>query len=184
MRNDMDGWHFCIEGEHARSTLARFLNGFEELRARLAPSKYPNLEISDEGYLWFNIDATIGTVEVMAFPFGFVDMKIPFIAVSMPRKAEDIDLGILERLRKASSEIAGARLFADRTGKSAREILAAYKRDQHPSLAFTSDFDEILDLREKGAFFSYLGVRFPVSDRTVRQIERMTRNTVSKLEGK
>lgn len=184
MRNDMDGWHFCIEGEHARSTLARFLNGFEELRARLAPSKYPNLEISDEGYLWFNIDATIGTIEVMAFPFGFSDMKAPFIAVSLPRKAEDIDLGILERLRKTSSVIAGAQLFANKRGITAQEILAAYKRDRHPPLAFTSDFDEILDAKGKGVFFSYLGFRFSVSGRTVLQIERMIRNIVSKLEGK
>lgn len=179
----MDGWHFCVEDEDVGLALSRFLSGFEELRARLAPSKYPNLEISDEGYLWFNIDASIGVVEVMAFPFGFGDMKEPFIAVSLPRKAEDLELNILERLCKASSEIAGAGLFADRTGTSAREILAAYKRDQHPPLAFTSDFDEILDLKEKEAFFSYLGIRFPVLDRSVLQIERMIRNIVSKLQG-
>jgi len=184
MRNDIDGWHFCVEGEDAGLALSRFLSGFEELRPRLAPSKYPNLEISDEGYLWFNKDASIGTVEVMVFPFGSNDMKAPFIAVSVPRKAEDIELGLLERLRKASAEITGVQLFASRGGTATHEILAAYKRDQHPPLTFTSDFDEILDLREKGAFFPYLGVRFSVSDRTVLQIESMIRNIVSAFEGK
>ena len=172
------------EGEDASLALSRFLTGFEELRARLAPSKYPNLEISDEGYLWFNIDASIGTVEVLAFPFGFDDMKAPFIAISIPRKAEDLRLHILENLRHISSENEEMRLFADKRGATVQEILAAYRLDQHPRLAFTSDFDEILDLKKKGVFFSYLGLRFPVPDRTVLQIERMIRDVVSRLEGK
>jgi len=184
MRKGLDGWHFRVEGEDASLALPRFLTGFEELRARLAPAKYPNLEISDEGYLWFNIDASVGIIEVMAFPFGFKDMKVPFIAVSTPRKAEDIELRTLEKWRKISSEIAEARFFADKTTVTVHEILDAYKRDQHPPLAFTSDFDEIMNLKKKGAFFSYLGVRFPAQGKTVCEIEHMIRNIVSKLESK
>jgi len=180
----LDGWHFCVEGEDASLALSRFLTGFEELRARLAPSKYPNLEISDEGYLWFNIDASIGTVEVLAFPFGFNDMKVPFIAVSIPRKAEDLRLPTLENLRNISSETAEMRLFANKRETTAQEILAAYRLDQHPQLVFTSDYDEILELKNKGAFFSYLGVRFQVPDKIVSEIEGMIREVVSRLEGK
>jgi len=180
----LDGWHFCAKGEDASLALSRFLTGFEELRARLAPSKYPNLEISDEGCLWFNIDTSIGTVEVVAFPFGFNDMKAPFIAVSIPRKAEDLRLQTLEELRNISSETAEMHLFADKRGATVQEILATYRLDQHPSLVFTSDFDEILDLKKKGVFFSYLGVRFPVPDKIVLEIEGMIRDIVSGLEGK
>jgi len=173
-----------VEGEDASLALSRFLTGFEELRARLAPSRYPNLEVSDEGYLWFNIDASIGTVEVLAFPFGFNDMKVPFIGVSIPCKAEDLRLQILEKLRSIQSEIVEMRLFADKRGATVQEILAAYKLDKHPRLAFTSDFDEIIDLKKKGVFFSYLGVRFPVSRKSVLEIEGMIRKVVSRLEGK
>jgi len=184
MRKGLDGWHFWVKGEDTNLALSRFLTGFEELRARLAPTKYPNLEISDEGYLWFNIDTSIGIVEVMAFPLGFKDVKAPFIAVSTPRKAEDIELRTLQKWRKISSEIAEAWLFADKTAATAQEILDAYKRNQHPPLTFTLDFDEIVGLKRKGVFFSYLGVRFPVKGKTVCEIERMIRDIVSKLEGK
>jgi len=184
LRKDLDSWHFCVEGESVGLALSRFLTAIEELRARLAPSKYPNLEISDEGYLWFNIGASIGTVEVVAFPFGFNDMKVPFIAVSIPHKAEDLSLHALEKLRNISLEIAEMHVFADKRGATVQEILAAYRLDQHPRLLFTSDLDEILDLKKRGVFFSYLGVRFLVPDRTVLQIEGMIRDVVSRLEGK
>jgi len=173
-----------MEGEDAILALSRFLTGFEELRARLAPFKYPNLEISDEGYLWFNIDASIGTVEVLAFPFGFNDMKVPFIAVSIPCKAEDLRLHTLEKLCNIPSGIAEMHVFANKRGVTVQGILAAYKLDRHPQLVFTSDFDEILDLRKKGVFFSYLGVRFAVSGKIVLEIERVIREVVSRLEGK
>jgi len=184
LREDLNSWHFCVKGEDIPVALSRFLTAFEELRVRLAPLKYPNLEISDEGYLWFNIDASIGTVEVLAFPFGFEELKEPFIAVSTPSKAEDIKPNALERLLKTSNEVTEALLFANKSGLSVLEILSAYKRDQHPALAFTSDFEEILSLKNKGAFFSYLGVRFRVSGKTVSEVEHMIRNIVSRLEGK
>ena len=184
MRKNLDGGHFSIEDESAGPRLCRFLTALEELRARLAPSKYSNLEISDEGYLWFNIDSSIGIIEVMAFPFGHSDMATPFIAVSVPRKAEDLELRILRKLREISTEVKEAQLFADKRCASRDEILVAYKKDQHPSLAFTSDFDEILLLKKKGVFFSSLGVRFPVVQKSVLEGEGTIRRIVSSLESK
>ena len=87
-----------MEEEDAKCALSRLLIAFDELRARLAPSKYPNLEISDEGYLWFNVDTSIGTVEVIALPFGFKVIKHPSILVSLPCKAEDVNLDFLKKL--------------------------------------------------------------------------------------
>jgi len=184
VRKNLDGWHFHVEGKDTGLRLSRFLTAFEELRARLAPSKYPNLEISDEGHLWFNIDSSIGIIEVMAFPFGHSDMNAPFVAVSVPRKAEDLELRTLEKLRNISTRVEEAQLFADKRCASRDEILAAYKQDQHPSLAFTADFDEILLLKKKGVFFSYLGVRFPVVQKAVLEVESAIRRTVSSLESK
>jgi hypothetical protein len=182
LRKNLDNWHFRVEGEDANLCLSRFLTAFEELRARLAPSKYPNLEISDEGYLWFNIDSSIGIIEVMAFPFGYGDVKTPFVAVSVPRKAEDLELHTLEKLRNIQREIKDAQLFADKRCASKEEILAAYKRDEHSQLIFTSDFDDILLLRRKGVFFSYLGVRFSVAQKAVSGAEGTIRDIVLRLE--
>jgi len=184
LRKSLDGWHFHIEGEDANRCLSRFLTAFEELRARLAPSKYPNLEISDEGYLWFNIDSSMGAIEVLAFPFGYSDVKTPFVAVSIPRKAEDLGLHTLEKLRSIQREIGEAQLFADKKCASRDGILAAYKRDEHSQLVFTSDFDEILLLEKKGVFFSYLGVRFPVAQKTVSETENTINDIVLRLESR
>lgn len=182
LRKSLDDWHFHVEGEDANPCLSRFPTAFEELRARLAPSKYPNLEISDEGYLWFNIDSSMGTIEVLAFPFGYRNVKPPFVAVSIPRKAEDLGLHTLEKLRNIQREIGEAQLIADKRCSSREEILAAYKRDEHSQLVFTSDFDEILLLKKKSVFFSYLGVRFPVAQKTVSEVENTVRDIVLRLE--
>lgn len=181
MRKDLDAWLFCVEGESISYVLSRFLTAFEELRARLAPSRYPNVEISDEGHLWFNIDTSIGIIEVLAFPFGFNEIEEPSIAVSLPRKAEEIDLNLLNKLSRISDEIVGMKLLANRIAATVDEILGAYKQNKHPPLAFTSDFDEILRMKEKGVFLSYLGVRFPVLHKTVSEVELTIRNIVSSL---
>lgn len=178
----MDNWHFLAKGEETDLALSRFLIAFEELRARLAPSKYPNLEISDEGYLWFNVDSRVGTVEVLAFPHGFRKAKAPFIVVSIPCKAEDLELRLLEKLRRISSHIKKARFIADKTGANVGQILASFKQDEHPPLAFTSNYDEILRLKRKKAFFSYLGVQLPIIGETVSQVELTIRNIISEIE--
>jgi len=141
LRKNLNAWRFNFEGEDAGPALARFLIAFDELRARLAPSKYPNIEVSDEGHLWFNIDSLVGVVEVLAFPFGFDGVEAPFFAVSLPRKAEDVDLGLLNRLMKIAGDNE-AQLFADQKTATVEEILSAYSRNEHPPLNFTSDFDE------------------------------------------
>jgi len=180
----LDGWHFLVKGEGTDLALSRFLIGFEELRVRLAPSKYPNLEISDEGYLWFNVDSHVGTVEVLAFPHGFREAKAPFIVVSIPRKAEDLELRLVDKLRDISSHVDRAQLFADKAEADRVEILASFKRDQHSRLAFTSDYDEILRLKSEGVFFSYFGIQLPILDETVSQVELVIRNIVSEIEAK
>jgi len=144
LRKDLDAWRFCVEGENVGYALSRFLIGFEELRVRLSPSKYPNVEISDEGHLWFSIDTSIGIVEVFAFPFGFKEIEAPSIAVSLPRKAEDVDLNLLNKLSRISENIVGAQLFADKTAAAVAEILGAYKRHEHPPLTFTQTLTKSL----------------------------------------
>jgi len=184
LRKDLDGWRFYLEDEDVSYSLARFLIAFEELRVRLAPDKYPNIEISDEGHLWFNMDTGIGVVEVLAFPFGFQQIAAPSIAFSLPRKAEKINLIFLEKIKQIPHNFVGVQLFTHEIATTREEILDAFKRNEHPSLSFTSDFDHILALKKKGIFFSYLGVYFTVVDKTVSQVESMTRDIVFSLEGK
>ena len=93
MRKDLDEWSFHVKTEDSESALCRFLIALDELRARLS-LKYPNIEVTDEGYLWFNIDTSKGTVEILAFPFGFKELEGPSIAVSLPREAEEADLSL------------------------------------------------------------------------------------------
>lgn len=180
----MDGWHFLVKGEGTDLALSRFFIAFEELRARLAPSKYPNFEISDEGYLWFNIHSSVGTIEVLAFPHGFREATTPFIVVSIPCRAEDLELRLLDKLRKISSRVERAQLFAEKTGAHIEEILASFRMNQHPPLAFTSDYHEILHLKGREVFFSYLGIQLSIVGETVLQVEHAVRNIVSEIEGK
>lgn len=182
MRKDLEDWRFYVEGESVKYSLPRFLIGFEELRVRLAPSRYPNIEISDEGHLWFNIETSSGIVEILAFPFGFKEIAAPFILVSFPRKAEDADLNFLKKLSEISINIVGTQLLAERTATTKDEILSAYKRNRHPRLTFTSNFDEILQLKKRGVFFSYLGARFLVLGKTVSEVERTIRGIISSLD--
>jgi hypothetical protein len=182
LRKDLDEWSFHVKNEDAGYALSRFLIALDELRARLAPSKYPNIEISDEGYLWFNIDTSMGTAEVLALPFGFKPIKPPSLLVSFPRKAEDINLDFLNKLRQISNSISEAKLFAGFSTN--QKILAAYRQNKHPPLVCTQDFDEILEMKKRGVFFSYLGICFSVLDKSISEVEQTIRNILLKLEGK
>lgn len=169
-----------MKTEDNEHSLCRFLIALDELRARLAPSKYPNIEIADEGYFWFNVDTSKGTVEILAFPFGFKKLKEPSIGVSLPRKAEDADVNLLNKLHQIANNITEAKAFA---GFSLdKDILSAYRQNKHPPLALFQSFNEMLDLKRKGVFFSYLGVTFPIVEKGVSEVEHTIRDILLKLE--
>jgi hypothetical protein len=168
LRRVLDGWSLLTEEET-----------IDELRARLEPSKYPNIEVSDEGHLYFTIDASMGTIEVIAFSFGFKKVKYPSFLVSLPGKAKDVTSDFLNRLRQISST-RGFELFAGFS--TDKEILDAYGQGGHPPLVCTQDFKEILKMKREGVFFSYLGICFPVRGKTVLEVERMIRRVLSGLE--
>jgi hypothetical protein len=182
LRKELDEWRLHVKMEDGEHALCRFLIALDELRVRLAPSKYPNIEISDEGYLWFNVDTSKGTVEILAFPFGFQELKELSIAVSLPRKAEDASLSLLNKLRQIAENITGAKAFA---GFSTREeTLSAYRQNKHPQLALLWSLNEMLEMKKKSVFFSYLGVSFSVVEKSVSQIEHIIRDILLKLEEK
>jgi hypothetical protein len=184
LREELDEWRLHVKTENIEQALCRLHIAIDELRARLAPSKYPNLEISDEGYLWFNADTSIGIVEILSFPFGFKEIKTPSIAVSLPRKAKDVNLGLLNKLRQLADNISGAKVSATKSGSEVSKILSAYKHNEHPSLIFTSELKEILDMKRKDVFLSYFGLFFPVDDKTVSDVEHIIRDVLLKLEEK
>lgn len=168
--------------ENARCALSRLLIALDELRARLAPSKYPNLEISDEGHLWFNIDTSIGTIEVIALPFGFKGIEQPSILVSFPCKAEDVSQDFLDRLHQISNSNSNFKLFAGFSTE--QEILDAYRQNKHPPLVCSQKFDDILEMKRRDVFFSYLGICISVVGETVSNVEQKTRKILLELEGK
>lgn len=180
LRSDLNEWHLHIKGENKWHRLSRFLIAMDELRARLAPSKYPNLEISDEGNLWFNIDTSTGTAEVFAIPFGFELITSPSILVSFPRKAEKVNMRFLRRLDRISKNNKLAELFAGFSTKE--ETLDAYRKGHQPSLSCTRDLQKITQMKKQNVFFSYLGLHFPVIDQTVFEVESMIRNILVMLE--
>jgi len=182
LRKNLDKWSLRVKDEDAGRALSRFLIAFDELRARLAPSKYPNIEISDEGYFWFNIETSVGTAEVLALPFGFKTIKSSSLLVSFPRKAEDVKLDFLNKLHQISSSISEAKLFAGFSTN--QKILAAYQQDKHPPLVFTQNFEETLEMKKRRIFFSYLGICFSVLGKTISETEQIIREILSNLEGK
>lgn len=184
MREELDKWHLHVKTEDIEQALRRFLIAVDELRTRLAPSKYPNLEISDEGYLWFNVDTSIGTIEILSFPFGFKETKTPSIAVSLPRKAKDVNLDLLKKLRQLADNISRAKVLATKSGSEVGKILSAYRHDKQPPLIFTSGLMEILNSESKDAFLSYFGLFFPVDDKTISDVEHIVRDILLKLEEK
>jgi hypothetical protein len=174
----LDEWSFCGE-EDGESTLCRFLIALDELRARLAPGKYPNIEISDEGYLYFNVDTPEGPAEVLALPFGLRSSE-PALAVSFPRRAEEVEQAFLGKLHRVANEVPGAEVFAGFSPNE--ETLAAYKQNQHPPLTLAFEIEEMLKLKERGVFFSYLGIKLPVAGRKLREVERTIKEILSELE--
>jgi len=146
MREQLDTWCLYKEAEDNEQRLCRFFIAIDELRARLS-SRYPNLEISDEGYLWFNIDTPQGTVEILAFPFGFKNLKQPSIAVSLPRKARETHSNLLKKLHQIAKSISKAETF---TGTSPRdETLKAYSQNNQPPLTLSWNAN-ILEIRKEG----------------------------------
>ena len=161
--------------EDSEHILCRFLIALDELRARLAPSKYPNIEISDEGYLWFNIETPKGIVEILAFPFGFKEFKEPSLAVSLPREAEDVEPQLLNKLRLIAQNISGLKTFA--AFCTAEETLKACKQNEHPPLTLLWSLNELPEMKKKNVFLNYLGVGFCVIEKSVSEIE----NTIGKI---
>jgi hypothetical protein len=180
MRHDLDAWNLFVKAEGFADRFSRFLTAFDELRARLAPSRYPNLEISDEGCLWFNIDTSIGTVEIIGFPFGFRDIKTPSVMVSFPRESKDVDSDFLNRLHQIAASIDGASLFAGESSKE--EELAAYRQNTQPPLNTARKFDEVLDMKRSGVFFSYLGISFGVAEEKVSEVEKMIKDVLFRVQ--
>jgi len=175
LRKNLNAWSLSVKREDAGHALSRFLIALDELRTRLAPSKYPNIEISDEGHLWFNIDTQMGTMEVLAIPFGYREIKKPSIIVSLPRKAEDVAPNLPNKMRHIAESIHGARTFAGFS--TDEEILSAYRQNRHPPLTFFWDLsDETLQMKGRDVFFSYFGIVFPVADKTVSHVERTVKD--------
>jgi hypothetical protein len=176
----MDKWLLHVETEDCESALCRFLIALDELRARLAPHKYSNLEVADEGHLWFNVDSPKVAIEVLGFPFGFKEIKKPSIAVSLPRESQKIDLSLARRLNVAAGTILKAKAFAGFSTHN--EILGAYALNKQPPLHLVWNLNGMLEAKEANVFFSYLGLIFPVTQTTVSEAEHLIRNVVSRLE--
>lgn len=140
MRKEGERWHFTRAGESAQEALARFFIAVEELRARLNPKQYPNLELSDEGHLWFNVPSALGTWEVFALPQGLGDLPGPALAISFPHRPAELKGDIFEIL--AQSAPPDATLFA--AFNTVPDILAAYAEDRLPTPRLLRGRKEIL----------------------------------------
>jgi hypothetical protein len=163
--------------EDSERALSRFLIAFEELRVRLAPFRYPNIEITDEGYLWFNADTSTNAIEVLAFPFGFQEFNSPSIAVSLPRRAEEVNSNLLDKLHRIADNINGGSVIAWQSD-AVSEILHAFKHNEHPQLALVTTVDETPEVQRKAGFFGYLGVLFPVTKSKLADVERTIKEII------
>lgn len=180
MRKDLNSWHFSAETENSERALCRFLIALDELRARMSP-KYPNIEISDEGYLWFNIDTSEGIVEILAFPLGFREKILePSLAASFPREAEQADLNLLKKICQIADDINGAKTLIGFSAKN--ETLEAYKQDRHPPLTLLLDLEKTLEMKKKDVFFSYLGVSFSIVEKNVSEVEQILKEILLRLK--
>jgi len=163
MRRELDQWRLFREGESVREGLARLLIAVDELRARLNPVKYPNLEISDEGHLWFNVPSSIGNLEVVVFPNGFEDLSGPALALSFPHRPNDTGSRFVDVLAAAQNRLPDLEnlvLFAAHASKE--ESLKAYREGRHTSLHVLLGKEEILDHCSREVFFNYCGLYLPV----------------------
>lgn len=123
----------------------------------------------------------MGTVEVLAFPFGFKEINPPSIVVSLPRKAEEVTLNLLDKLHQIADNIGGARVIAQQCAEVS-EILHAFERDELPKLTFASALDEISEMKREASFFSYFGVLFPVTENTLSDVEQRIKKILRELE--
>lgn len=180
MRRECDHWHFIRAGELAQEALARLFIAFEELRVRLNPQQYPNLELSDEGSLWFNVPTAMGTWEVFVLPEGMGNLPAPALALSFPHRPADLKCDLLELLLNAASDAEGLLLFAGYT--STPELLAAYREDRLPPLCLLEGKQEILAARDQVDFFPYFGLYFPMGQHDVLAVENQMRKVLSRLE--
>lgn len=179
LRHDLDAWVLWMATENPRDNLPRFLIAFDELRARLAPSKYPNLEITDEGCLWFNVKTSKGIVEIVGIPFGFEELNVASIIVSFPHEGKDVDLDFINRLLRIPVKAEGLTLFA---GSCTRDkALNAYRRNMKPPLISTCEPQKIRDMKRKNVFFNYLGISLSIVDRKVLEVEKIIKTILLKM---
>lgn len=180
MRHELDHWHLSRRGERTGEALARLLIGVDELRARLNPDRYPNLEISDEGHLWFNVLSSIGKLEVVAFPNGFADLPGPALALSFPHRPSDTGSRFLDALVAVKNRLSDSEklvLFAAHA--SEEESLKAYGEGRLPPLHVLLGKEEILDHYSKMVFFNYCGLYLPVGQADVTTAETWIKEVVS-----
>jgi hypothetical protein len=182
MRRELDGWRMFVPGEPSQRALARFLIAMDELRARLSPDRYPNLEVSDEGYLWFNVASFPGTWEVLAFPFGLGDLPGPALAVSFPHEPLDWGADLVETLAKVLPSGAGWILFA--ASSSREEILEAYAHGCLPPLRLVRERERLLAVYTREMFWSYFGLYIPAGELTVGDAEQAIRLVLAAVEAR
>ena len=183
MRPQLDGWTFHREGDSEEIAASRFLIAIDELRARLNPDDYPNLEISDEGFLWFNVRSTVGTLEVFAMPRGFAARRQPALALSFPHRPSELGPRLLRRWDRhvaGSPPNRDAAPFAAWVGQS--ESLAAYTGRKGPPLEVLWGEEEITRRYAEVPFFNYFGFFLPVTGMDVSAAERFVRKILSVLE--
>lgn len=180
MRKELDEWRMFVPDEPSQLTLARFLIAMDELRARLSPDRYPNLEISDEGHLWFNVASSHGAWEVLAFPFGVGDLPGPALAVSFPHEPLDRGADLMEALAKVLESRAGWILFA--ADSSREEILEAYAQGRLPPLRLITGKEQLLAVYAQERFWSYFGLYMPVEDLMVKDAEQAIRLVLAAVE--
>ena len=179
MRHELDAWNLFMQTENSGENLTRFLIAFDELRARLAPSKYPNVEITDEGCLWFNVDTFMGNCEIIGVPFEFKDLKASSIIISFPRKADDINGKFLNKLCYIGDKMSELTLFAGTSPTI--ETLQAYQQNILPPLTIAHSYDEIYNPKRKGVFFNYLGIAFSITDKNVSKVENVIKQILYEL---
>ena len=180
MRQYLDNWHFHVETENSERALCRFLIALDELRARMSP-KYPNIEITDEGYLWFNTETAEGVVEILAFPFGFGERILePSVTASFPCEAEQADWGFLKKIWQIADGVNGVKALIGFSSKN--ETLEAYKQDRHPPVNLLWDLEETLEMEKKDVFFSYLGVSFSIVEKNVSEVEQILKEILLRFK--
>lgn len=180
MRRACDHWHFAVEGESRRQSLARLLIALDELRARLSPRAYPNLEISDEGHLWFNVSCSGRTWEVFALPEGIDHLPRPALILSLPHRPGELGEDLAQLLATIGSAVEDAELLAAFAPR--KESLDAYAQNRLPPLHLLTGAEAIKAASKEAKFFSYFGLLLPVVGLHVLAAESRIRALLSRLE--